>query len=129
MAAFAADDPSDRAGFIALWTGILGNDRVVKKTILADELVAGNIVHFEQYGLPAVGYWLGKAFWGRGVATAALREFLATIPARPLYARAAKDHVASLRVLEKCGFVPFGNERSYASARRREIDEVVLILR
>jgi RimJ/RimL family protein N-acetyltransferase len=48
---------------------------------------------------------------------------------RPLYARAAKDNIASLRVLEKCGFTIAGYERGFANARGEEVEEVVLELR
>jgi len=86
-------------------------------------------VAFEQFGRPSVGYWLGREFWDRGIATRALAEFLTLIPTRPLYARAASDNVGSIRVLEKCGFIRHGTDRGYAYARAAEIDEVILILR
>jgi RimJ/RimL family protein N-acetyltransferase len=51
-----------------------------------------------------VGYWIDRAFWGRGVATEALSAFLCLEHIRPLYAGVAKHNVASIRVLQKCGF-------------------------
>jgi len=83
------------------------------------------------YGEPGsreVTYWIDRAYWGRGIATAALRALLAAAPERPLYARAAADNAGSLRVLEKCGFRVSGHDRGYANARGAEIDEVVLTL-
>jgi RimJ/RimL family protein N-acetyltransferase len=44
---------------------------------------------------------------GRGVATQALAAFLGLEPVRPLYAGVAKHNVASIRVLQKCGFKLF----------------------
>jgi RimJ/RimL family protein N-acetyltransferase len=128
MAAFASDDPTDRPGFMALWAGILANPDVVKRTIEVEGRIAGNIVHFQQFGLPAVGYWLGREFWGRGIASAALGAFLEIVTKRPLFARAAIDNFASRRVLTKCGFVRYSQERSWANARRREVDEEILVL-
>jgi RimJ/RimL family protein N-acetyltransferase len=52
-----------------------------------------------------VGYWIGREFWGRGVASEALRQFVAEIEERPLYAYVAVTNVASARVLEKAGFI------------------------
>jgi len=49
-------------------------------------------------------------------------------PSRPLHARVAYDNVASLRVLEKCGFRVVATERSFAEARSGEIEEFVLQL-
>src|SRR4029453_1988037 len=74
-------------------------------------------------------YWIGREFWGRGIATQALAVLLSAVKTRPLYARAAKDNVASLRVLEKCGFTIAGYERGFANARGEEVEEVVLELR
>lgn len=84
---------------------------------------------FEYLGDLLVGYWIGKVFWGKGIATAALTEFLRRQTARPLNARAAKDNLASLRVLQKCGFVVTGADKSFAHARNAEIEELLLTLR
>ena len=107
MAAFPA---RDRSAFMAHWTRILGDDTITKKTVLFDGQVAGNVVSFEQNGQREVGYWIGRRFWGRGVATAALSAFLELVETRPLYARVAKHNVASIRVLEKCGFEISGED-------------------
>lgn len=129
MAAFTAKDPSDRAAYMAKWTRLLSDDTIIKKTILVDGRVVGTIAKFELFGKPNVTYWIGKEFWGRGFATEALSLFLREVTTRPLYASAAKDNVASLRVLEKCGFRIIGFERGYANARGKEIDEAMLELR
>jgi RimJ/RimL family protein N-acetyltransferase len=66
--------------------------------------VAGYIGSFVREGLREVAYWYGREHWGKGIATAALREFLAELEERPLYARVVAVHPASRRVLEKAGF-------------------------
>lgn len=128
MAAFTADDPSDQRAFVRRWNYILGNDTLLKKIILYHGEVAGYLVHFDQFGKPSVGYWLGKAYWGKGIATEGLRLFLQHIAIRPLYARVAKDNVGSQRVLEKCGFVCHDEDRGYAQARGQEVEEFIYIL-
>jgi RimJ/RimL family protein N-acetyltransferase len=107
MAAFVA---RDRDAFMAHWAGILRDDSVMAKTVLFDGQVAGNVVSFEQEGQRLVGYWIGKRHWGKGVATGALSAFLKHNTSRPLYARVAATNVASIRVLEKCGFAVSGRE-------------------
>lgn len=107
MAAFPA---RDRSAFMAHWRRLLADDTVVKKTVISDGRVAGNVVSFEQDGEREVGYWLGRRYWGKGVATAALSAFLDLVETRPLYARVAKHNVGSIRVLEKCGFEITGEE-------------------
>jgi RimJ/RimL family protein N-acetyltransferase len=102
MAAFPA---RGRDAFMAHWRGIMRDAAVTAKTVVVDENVAGNVVSFEQSGERLVGYWLGRDFWGRGVATRALADFVEHVDVRPLYARVAEHNVASIRVLEKCGFV------------------------
>jgi RimJ/RimL family protein N-acetyltransferase len=100
----AAFPPRDRDAFMAHWTTILRDAKVVVRTVLLDDEVAGNVVVFDYEGRREVGYWIGRAFWGKGVATSALRAFLAEVTERPIYAGVAEANVASIRVLEKCGF-------------------------
>lgn len=98
----------DRAAFDAHWAKLLGEGRVVVRTVLADGRVAGNVLAFERDGERLVGYWLGREHWGRGVATRALGLFLPLVPHRPLRAHVATHNLASRRVLEKCGFQAIG---------------------
>ena len=91
--------------FMEHWRdNILGDDTVEKRTILFNGRVAGNIVSWLEGGNRQVGYWIGREFWGQGVATRSLNQFLQLIDSRPLYAHVAKHNVGSIRVLEKCGF-------------------------
>jgi len=107
MAAFPA---RDREAFMAHWTKILADETNILKTILFDGQVAGNIVSWEQSGEREVGYWLGREYWGKGIATRALSAFLDHVKTRPLCAHVAKHNRASIRVLEKCGFTITGEE-------------------
>ncbi len=107
MAAFPS---RDRDAFMTHWTRNLANQRSTKRTILYDGHVAGNIVSFEQFGKREVGYWIGKPYWGKGIATRALAAFLEDEQVRPLYAHVVKHNIGSLRVLEKCGFTIYGEE-------------------
>jgi RimJ/RimL family protein N-acetyltransferase len=129
MAAFTTKNPADWEAFTAHWTRILANAAITKKTILLEGQVAGHVVSFERFGKPEVSYWIGREYWGQGLATRALSAFLNEFKKRPLYARAAKDNIASIRVLEKCGFRFIGEDRGFANARGREIEEFILELR
>ena len=129
MAAFTAKDPTDRDAFLAHWHRILADSTVSIQTILLNGQVVGSVLSYEDEGHPEVSYWLGKEYWGRGLATQALAAFLTQCnPVRPMYARAAKDNIASLRVLEKCGFKVVGEGRGFANARGEEIAELLLVL-
>lgn len=129
MAAFTAEDPGDRAAFDAHWQRIFANETNTVRTIVADGAVAGHIASFLRDGDLEVTYWIDRAMWGRGLATGALRAFLDVVTARPIHARAAADNIASLRVLERCGFLQCGRDRGFASARGEEIEELILVLR
>lgn len=107
MADFA---PREREAFLAHWAKIRSDPTVTLRTVVCDGRVAGNIVSWERDGRREVGYWLGRDFWGRGVATRALGAFLEGVVARPVYAYVAAHNVASERVLEKCGFFVVGEE-------------------
>lgn len=125
MAAFTARDEDE---FMAHWTKILNDDTVVTKTVLFDDRVAGNVVSFERDGEREVGYWIGREFWGQGIATKALLEFLRHVTARPLFAHVATHNIASIRVLEKCGFVVYGEAKTPANERGEEVEEFILKL-
>src|SRR5712692_7641083 len=130
MAAFTARNPADRDAFMAHWTRILGDQTITIKTILFGGHVAGSVLKYEdeEFGNPEVSYWIGKQYWGKGVATRALSAFLGYVKVRPLYARAAKDNTGSIRVLEKCGFTICGEGKGFADARGEEIEEFILRL-
>ena len=105
-AAMAAFPTRDREVFMAHWAKRLRRTtRLTKKTIVSEGEVAGNIGCWEQEGSRFVGYWIGREFWGRGLATQALAELTGKVDARPVHAHVVRSNVASIRVLEKCGFV------------------------
>lgn len=128
MAAFTAEDPTDKEAFDKHWSKILADITIVKRTILFEGNVAGHVASFERFGNREVTYWLDKKYWGRGIATRALSRFLGEYKFRPLFARAALDNAGSIRVLEKCGFTPYGRETAFANARGQKIEEVIMIL-
>ena len=128
MAAFAAEHPADENAFIIKWAMILGDEHYIKQTILYDNHIAGHIIRFEQFGEPEITYWIGREFWGKGVATRALAMFLEIVQERPLFARVVKDNIASLRVLQKNGFTIIGEGKAYANARGEEVEEYILKL-
>jgi RimJ/RimL family protein N-acetyltransferase len=74
--------------------------------------VVGSIASWQTDGERDVGYWIGRAHWGKGIASAALRAFLHVDRTRPLAAHVAEHNVGSRRVLEKCGFVVDHEERA-----------------
>ncbi len=101
MAAFPA---RDRDQFAAHWAKIRADDTLVVRTIVADGMVAGNIGSWPAEGQQTLGYWVGREYWGRGVATQALALLVDEVSVRPLYAHVVVHNVGSIRVLEKCGF-------------------------
>ncbi|OEJ96776.1 GNAT family N-acetyltransferase [Streptomyces thermolilacinus] len=128
MAAFTARDPDDRAAFDAHWARLPASPDV-NRLVLVDGAPAGHAAVYGPPGEREVTYWIDRAHWGRGVATAALSALLDLVPERPLRARAATDNAASCRVLRKCGFVATGHDRGWAHGRGEEVDEVVFTLR
>jgi len=124
MAAFPS---RDRAAFDAHWaTNIFGNPETITRTILLDDHVAGNIGSWPQDGVRLVGYWIGKEYWGKSVATRALAEFVQLVTERPLYAHVVRHNVGSIRVLEKCGFIVAREE--IVESDGKKLTELVLVL-
>jgi RimJ/RimL family protein N-acetyltransferase len=130
MAAFGPLDPSDREAFDARWQQILANPGPVR-AIVHDGRVAGSVNMWRDPELdaPEVTYWLGREFWGKGIATRALELFLQEVPERPLLGRAVATNGASIRVLEKCGFERRDRIHDVLTPRGEVVSEVLLELR
>src|SRR6478735_6863635 len=125
MAVFPA---REREAFDAHWRRVLANDANVVRVIEVDGEVAGNIGSWEQEGLQLVGYWLGREFWGRGIATAALAELARELETRPLHAWVARSNAGSIRVLEKCGFVEVGSRAEHDERFGEVVEELLFML-
>ena len=128
MAAFTAPDHMELEAFERRWARLRADETVINRVIVVDGNVAGTIGSWGGPGEREITYWIGRSYWGKGIATSALKAFLAVDPARPLHARVAFDNVASRRVLEKCGFRVIATDRGFAQARSGEIEEFVLRL-
>ena len=92
--------------FISHWHHrVLGDPANKTRTILVDGQVAGYVGSWEGDGKRLVAYWVGREYWGRGIARSALEEFLRTHEHhRPMHAYVALSNTRSIRVLENCGF-------------------------
>lgn len=107
-AALAGVRPRAFNAFMAHRTALLADPLIVQRAILVDGSVAGSIGLFPRDGGAEVGYWIDRAWWGRGVATRAMALFLSETSVRPLRARVLASNSASIRVLERAGFVRTG---------------------
>lgn len=100
----AAVATRDEEAFAAHWSRIRSDPDTMLRTIVADECVAGHALSWRATEGRVIGYWLGKRYWGRGIASEALRLFLDEETYRPLLASVAEHNAGSVRVLEKAGF-------------------------
>jgi RimJ/RimL family protein N-acetyltransferase len=130
IAAFTADDPSDRAAFDAHWERLAAREDADNRTVRSDGRIVGRVARWidAETGMAEITYWIDREYWGRGIATRAMRLFLDTQP-RPVRARAAADNAASVALLTRLGFVEVGRDRGYANARGEEIEEIEFVLR
>ena len=128
MAAFTSPEADDRTNFEQRWARLRSDGSTTNRVVEIGGRVVGHIASFDLEGHREVTYWIGREDWGRGIATRALQEFLQLEATRPLYAHAASDNAASIRVLTKCGFLIVGEGREFAHGRGEETDEVVLRL-
>jgi RimJ/RimL family protein N-acetyltransferase len=127
MAAFLGAIRSDRVVFDAHWKKIMESSQNFTRTIVAEGQVAGYIACYRNGEDREVTYWLGREFWGRGLATQALQQLLQRVTVRPILARAAADNLGSIRVLEKCGFKITGKDKGFALGRGGEETEECLL--
>jgi [ribosomal protein S5]-alanine N-acetyltransferase len=125
LAAFTPKDPTDKPAYLTKYSKLLDEPTVNMRTILFDNKIVGSISKFEIDGDAEITYWIDKHFWGKGVTTTALKNFLTIENMRPIFGRVAFDNYGSQRVLEKCGFVKIGKDKGFANARGREIEELI----
>lgn len=125
----AAVYPRREPDFYSHWHHSLNDAEIVAKAIAVDDEPVGCISCFRCNGRDSIGYWIGRLFWGRGIASAALSMLLDLETRRPLHARVAKDNPASIRVLQKCGFEITGYEFSPGTDRYVECEEAMLTLK
>ncbi len=125
LAAFTSKDPTDKNAYFEKFTKHLNDPTINMQTVLVDETIAGSIAKFEMEGDTEITYWIDRKFWGKGIATTALKSFLAIENTRPIFGRVAFDNIGSQKVLEKCGFVKIGTDKGFANARKIEIEEFI----
>lgn len=125
LAAFTSQDSTNKEAYLAKYTRLLNDPTVNNQTIIVDSVIAGSIAKFVMEGDAELTYWIDRQFWGKGVATTALKDFLTLETARPLFGRVAFDNWGSQKVLENCGFIKIGTDRGFANARQAEIEELI----
>jgi ribosomal-protein-alanine N-acetyltransferase len=115
----------------------LSNPRGTYYAVEVDGILAGGIgiepLYGERDGVAAFGYWLGRSYWGRGIATDAAKTLaghaLADARVRRLEASVFTPNLASARVLQKSGFELEGTLRAYYVDRRGEVYDALLYAR
>ena len=125
LAAFTPKDPSDKNAYIEKFTKHIADPCINMRTINFNDQIVGSIAKFVLEEEAEITYWIDRKFWGKGIATSALNEFLKMEQIRPIHGRVAFDNFASQKVLEKCGFVKIGKDKGFANARQAEIEEFI----
>ncbi|MGJ1240202.1 GNAT family N-acetyltransferase [Sphingobacterium siyangense] len=125
LAAFTSSSSSDKKVYLEKYAKFLNEPSINNQTILIDGTIVGSIAKFVIEGDAEITYWIDRKFWGRGIATKALKAFLSIETNRPMYGRVAFDNLGSQKVLENCGFVRVGTDRGFANARQIEIEEFI----
>ena len=125
LAAFMPKDPTDKIAYLEKFTKLLDDPKVNNQTIILDNVIVGSIAKFVLEGDTEITYWIDRKFWGKGIATKSLKQFLKIETRRPIFGRVAFDNLGSQKVLEKCGFVKIGTDRGFANARQAEIEEYI----
>lgn len=96
----------------AAWWVSTGSKMGIVKAITHNGILVGSISalpgEFERQKSAEVGYWVAKPYWGKGIASEALKQFTELVFKNTdlikLYASVFGENLASAKVLEKCGF-------------------------
>lgn len=127
-ARMAAVIPRDAETFFPHWEKVLVNPEIIARAITLNGVLVGQIARFKLDDLDAVGYWIDRPYWGKGIASRGLSLFLDEVKTRPLYARAARHNAASIRVLERCGFALVKYITEPATDRFPECERCLFVL-
>lgn len=120
--------PYGAADAEAFVTAVAGQDPTSAHTFLIDHDDHGPVgvvgAFHDADPMPEIGYWIGRPYWGRGLATEAVQGLVFWAGKRwgkrALTAGHFADNPASGRVLEKAGFLPTGEVRQLFSRARGE---------
>jgi ribosomal-protein-alanine N-acetyltransferase len=76
-----------------------------------------------------MGYWLGEPFWGRGIMTEVVQEFIRwafkAFDLQRIFAQPFADNTGSVRVLEKAGFICEGRMRANVFKDGKVLDSFI----
>lgn len=125
LAAFTSEETTNREAYLTKYTKLLNDPTVNNQTIVAGDDIVGSIAKFVIEGDTEITYWVDRNFWGQGIATVALTDFLALETIRPIFGRVAYDNISSQKVLENCGFVKVGTDQGFANERQTRIEEFI----
>jgi ribosomal-protein-alanine N-acetyltransferase len=125
LAAFTPKNPISKTAYIEKFTKFLSDPTINTQTIKLNNVIVGSVAKFIMENEAEITYWIDRKFWGKGIATTALKSFLEIETTRPIHGRVAFDNFGSQKVLEKCGFVKTGKDKGFANARQAEIEEFI----
>jgi len=117
--------PYTRSDAVAFISSEMSNDSLA---IVYQGSVIGSIGISALSGRDSIGYWIGRDFWGRGLATeacgAVIADYFETGSGDVLYSSLLAENTASLRLQKKLGFVHMQNVRTFVVARGEEVDAI-----
>ena len=128
LAAFTPKDPHNKEAYLDKYSKLLIDPTINMQTILWQQSIAGSVSKYEMEGDAEITYWIDRRWWGKGIASAALKKFLTMESARPIFGKTAWDNIGSQKVLEHNGFKLIGKDRGFANARKMEIEEFIFKL-
>ncbi len=128
MAAFIAP-PQSPEEFAESRRKRLASLEDLSHTIEVNGEPAGGVLCYPFEDGRAIGYWIKREFWGKGVASEAVKLFVRQqANGSPFYAMVAFDNLGSRKVLERNGFKYVRTETAFAKARDAEIEEHIFVL-
>ena len=125
LAAFTPKDPKDKKAYMDKHSRLLDDTEVNYQTIIIGSDIIGSIAKFMMGNDAEITYWIDRNYWGRGIATKALNQFLVMEKTRPIFGRVVNDNYGSQKVLEKCGFTKIGTECGFANARQTVVEKYI----
>lgn len=112
------------------WLSFSANNKLVNAIIYQDQLIgciSAQPRQFEYSHSAELGYWLAQPYWGQGIMTNAVKEFIKQLQTDTQLSRftvsVVTENIASIRVLEKNGFVREGTMKCASYKDEKFFDE------
>ncbi len=128
----AGSGSTDVSTHIQHFKKLMEDESISMAVIISGASVVGYIAAFMRGDEREITYWIGREYWGQGIASKAVKLFLPSLQEKyvgeQIFARVVKGNKASEHVLLKAGFKATQTDKFYSDIRSTEVTETIFCI-